>query len=162
MIPRDKLHKQRASSILIAMVYTEIYARVRQNYDEKGTAEKLTTFGNRVADDYYKHYKPKSNSISGIAREISGVIGGIKKLKLKRVEDGFTLSSKQCPLCQPEIEVEGNAYCFPTLGILEQYLNLVFRDRPEKFAYKKAIGRVLASRACGAEECVYHYQLIEK
>lgn len=162
MISRKKLHDERSQTTLIAMIYAEIYSRVVQTYGSKAAAEKLKQFGNNVSRSYYNYWRPSSSTLPGIIREISREIGGIKKLTLKRTEDGFTLSSKECPLCVEGMEIEGIHYCFPTMGILEEMLNLILRDKPKKFRYKGVVGEVTASQSCGAEECAYKYRLIER
>ncbi|NVM27509.1 MAG: hypothetical protein HWN65_01595 [Candidatus Helarchaeota archaeon] len=162
MIPREELLKEKSQSMLIAMIYAEIYSRVRQKFDQETAAEKLKEFGKRIARSYYEYYKPSKSSISGIARELSDKIGGMKKIKLKKLDDGFSISSNDCPLCVPEITIEGLHYCYPTMGILEEYLNLIIRDNPRKFRYERVIGSVVQSKSCGAEICEYRYKLIEK
>ncbi|MHA1278722.1 MAG: hypothetical protein ACTSQI_08625 [Candidatus Helarchaeota archaeon] len=156
------MYKERSASLLIAMFYIEVYTQLNQKYDPTVVSEKLRKLGHNVAKSYYEIWKPSSTSISGLAREISEKVGGIKKLKLKRLEDGFTLSTPDCPLCLEQIEIEGPHYCITTMAILEMYLNLVLQDHPGKFRYKHVIGTVLQSKSSGAEECVYHYRLIEK
>ncbi|NVM52373.1 MAG: hypothetical protein HWN66_01635 [Candidatus Helarchaeota archaeon] len=164
MIPREKLHKERSQSLLVAMIYVEIYSQMQQKYDLETAAEKLKNFGRNIAKSYYQYYKPSKSSISETIRELALKIGAIKKLKLRRVDDGFTLTSTDCPLCVEDFEVEGQgpAYCYPICGILEEYLNLIFKDNPRKFRYKEAIGRVVKSKSCGADMCEYHYRLVEK
>lgn len=162
MIPRGQLHKERSQSTLLAMVYAEVYTRVVQTFGPEGAAERLKRFGIQVAQSYYKYWQPSKSSLPAIIREISSEIGGIKKLTLKRTEEGFVLSSKECPLCVEGVEIEGIHYCFPTMGILEEILNLLFQDKPKKFRYRGVRGEVTASQSCGAEECTYTYYLIEK
>ena len=162
MISREGLHKERSQSTLIAMVYAEVYSRVVRTYGPDGAAERLKKFGNEVARSYYEYWKPSKSTLPGIIREIASDIGGINKLTLKRTDDGFTLSSHECPLCVENLEIEGTHYCYPTMGILEEMLNQVLRDSGKKFRYKAVLGEVISSKSCGAEECVYNYKLYEK
>ncbi len=160
MISRDKLIDEKSQTLLIAMIYVEIYTRIHEKFDEETAAQKLMEFGNKIARSYYEYYKPSKSTVSGITRELSREIGGMKNVKIRRTEDGFTVSSPDCPLCVPELEIEGPAYCYPTCGILEEYLNLIFRDNPEKYPYKAVVGTVLKSQSCGAKVCEYYYKLV--
>jgi hypothetical protein len=79
-----------------------------------------------------------------------------------RTEDGFTITTHDCPLCQSNIEVEGKQFCIPTMAILETFLNLMFNNTPWKFLYKQVIGTVKKSISSGDDECEYHYRLIRR
>ncbi len=162
MITRESLHKEKSASLLIAMFYIEVYTQLTERYDPDVVIEKLRKLGHNVARSYYEVWKPSSTSISGLAREVSEKVGGIKKLKLKRVEDGFTLTTPDCPLCLEQIVIEGPHYCIATMAILEMFLNLVLAEKPKKFRYKHVIGNVVRSKSGGSDECEYHYRLIEK
>jgi predicted hydrocarbon binding protein len=162
MQSRSELHKEKGASLLIAMVYVEVFSRMLEKYGAEVAAEKLTTLGRNVTKTYYKYYKPHKASISGFVREIAEELAGMKDVKLKKTEDGFSISTTDCPICLPGVVIEGPAYCFPTMGIIEEFLNEIFEEYPSKFLYKKAIGRVVKSISSGATECEYHYRLIEK
>jgi hypothetical protein len=162
MISREQLHKEKGASLLIAMFYIEVYTQLTKRYDPDVVIEKLRKLGHNVAKSYYEVWKPSSTSISGLAREVSQKVGGIKKLKLKRVEDGFTLTTDECPLCLDQIVIEGPHYCIATMAILEMFMNLVLDAKPKTFRYKRVIGNVLRSKSGGSDECEYHFQLIEK
>lgn len=160
MISRKELHKEQAASILIAMVYMEVFSHLTQKYEWSVVEEKLKTMGANIAKSYFEIYKPSQSSISGIIKDLSTNLAGMKRIKLKRIEDGFTISTLDCPLCQPNIEIEGPPFCTPVMAIQETFLNLIFSSR--KFPYKQAIGTVLKSISSGDEICEYQYRLIKK
>lgn len=160
MISRKELHKAQSASILIAMVYIELFTHLTQKYDWSVVEEKLKTMGSNIAKSYYEYYLPSKNTISGTVRELAEKLAGMKHIKLKRTEDGFTLSSSICPICQPNIVVEGPKFCIPTCIILETFLNLIFTNFPGKFPYKEAIGTVTKSISSGDEMCEYHFRLL--
>ena len=163
MIDRSELHNKKGSSLMIGMFYIELYSELVAKFDHETAEQKLRILGYNVAKTYYDYYKPSNKSISGLVKELSTKVGGIKKIKLKKVEDGFTLSSPDCPLCLPEIEIEGPQYCIATCAILEQYLNMLFRDYPDRYPrYRECIGKVIRSRSSGSDECEYHFRLIER
>ena len=162
MISRKELHKAQSASVLIAMVYIELFTHLTQKYDQSVVEEKLRTMGSNIARTYYDYYIPSKSSISGIIKELAEKLAGMKHIKLKRTEDGFTISTARCPLCQPNIEIEGPKFCIPTSSILETYLNLIFANFPWKFHYKEAIGTVIKSITSGDEMCEYHYRLLSK
>ncbi|HUX98247.1 MAG TPA: hypothetical protein VMV49_01720 [Candidatus Deferrimicrobium sp.] len=162
MISREELHKERAASLLLAMFYIEIYSEMQKKYDPATVEQKLREMGDNIANGYFAVWQPSATSISGLTREISETIAGIKKYKLKKVVDGFTLTTPECPLCLPEVVIEGPHYCIVTMTILEEMINLAIQASPEKFNYRGVSGRVIRSKSCGGEECEYYYQLIEK
>jgi len=162
MISRKELHKAQSASILIAMVYIELFTHLTQKYDWSVVEEKLRTMGSNIAKSYYDYYLPSKSSISGIVKELSEKLAGMKYIKLKRTEDGFTISTPNCPLCQPNIEIEGPKFCIPTCTILETFLNLIFTNFPWRFPYKQVIGTVTKSISSGDEMCEYHYRLLDK
>jgi hypothetical protein len=162
MISRKELHKAQSASILIAMVYIELFTHLTQKYDRTLVEEKLRTMGVNIAKSYYKYYLPSKSSISGIIKELAEKLAGMRHIKLKRTEDGFTISSPICPICQPNIEIEGPKFCIPTCAILETFLNLIFTDFPWKFPYKEAIGTVTKSISSGDAMCEYHFRLLRR
>lgn len=162
MISRKELHKAQSASVLIAMVYIELFTHLTQKFDHNVVEDKLRRMGSNIARTYYDYYLPSKSSISGIIRELAGNIAGMKSIKLKRTEDGFTLSTPRCPICQPGIEIEGPKFCIPTCIILGTYLNLIFANFPWKYPYTEAIGTVLKSVTSGDELCEYHYRLLKR
>jgi len=162
LVSREDLHKKKGASLLIAMFYIEIFSELMKHFDVGTVEQKLRQLGENIARSYYEYYQPKESSISGLVKEIASNIGGIKKFKLTRVEDGFIVSIFDCPLCLEEIEIEGPHYCISNMAILETLVNLTLQDRPHKFRYKQIIGDIISSKSSGAEKCVYHYRLVEK
>ena len=162
MISRKELHKAQSASVLIAMVYIELFTHLTQKYDHSVVEEKLRTMGSNIARSYYEYYLPSKSSISGIIKELAEKLAGMKHIKLRRTEDGFTLSTARCPLCQPNIEIEGPKFCIPVCIILETFLNLIFTNFPWKFPYTEAIGTVTKSISSGDDVCEYHFRLLQK
>jgi hypothetical protein len=162
MISRKQLHKEQAVSLLIAMVYVEVFTLLTQENEWSIVEEKLKTMGANIAKSYFEIYKPSKSSISGIIKDLAINLAGMKRIKLMRTEDGFTITTHDCPLCQSNIEVEGKQFCIPTMAILETFLNLMFNNTPWKFPYKQVIGTVKKSISSGDDECEYHYRLIRR
>jgi len=160
MISRKQLHKEQAASVIIAMIYVELFSHLTQKYESSVIEEKLKTMGANIAKSYFAIYKPSKSSISGIIKEIAINLAGMKRNKLKKTEDGFTITTLDCPLCQPNIETEGPHFCTPVMVILETFLNLSFSTR--QFPYKQVIGTVVKSISSGDKICEYHYRLIAK
>lgn len=162
MIDREDLHQEKCASIVIAMLYIELFSQLQKKYAPSLVAEKLHGMGRNIASTYFQYYQPHKTTISGLVREIAEELAGIKNITLKRVDDGFTIATTDCPLCMPGIEIEGPHYCYPTMGILEEMINASIQARPDKFQYKGVVGSVVRSISAGADACEYHFRLIKK
>ncbi|MDD1777542.1 MAG: hypothetical protein LUQ65_05180 [Candidatus Helarchaeota archaeon] len=162
MISRKELHKAQSASILIAMVYIELFTHLTQKYDSHAVEVKLRTMGVNIAKSYYEYYIPSKSTISGTIKELAEKLAGMKHIRLQKTEDGFTYTSSTCPLCQPNIEIEGPKFCIPVCVILETFLNLIFTNFPWKFPYTEAIGTVTKSISSGDDVCEYHFRLLQR
>ncbi|MHA1268523.1 MAG: hypothetical protein ACTSPY_01930 [Candidatus Helarchaeota archaeon] len=163
---RKDLVNDMCSRYLIQMLYVESYAYLNKKFEPDILKKKLRQMGYNISESIYKYYKPSSNTISGIVKDIYNISTGIKNVKINKnfteTEKEFTISVKKCPLCTYELREAKVFYCTQIMAIIERYLNLSIQDNRIKRPVKQIIGKVLKSVSSGDDACEYHYKIIEE
>lgn len=155
-LSRLELADMKVHNTLFTTFYVQIVSLMKQQYGTEAAIVALRQIGEGVAQTMYKYKKPSKGNLKRTIAEISE-FGFFYVPDIKKVENGYIIIDKNCPICWEGIVEKDVPYCCIIDGFLERYIVLI---NDEYGLLPLVQVRVTKSRATGDQYCEHHVTML--